>query len=302
MKRSIDAMAPTTSLAMSRDVGSYAVKPSRRSRLASSQLAAYLVLILLGATSVLPLLWMLATSLKQTQAFYVFPPQLLPRHPTLANYRDFFHQGAWRFILNTVIVAGGVTIIVVGTSLMAGYALAKIPFRGRNFLFSLLLSGLMIPWEITIIPLYIIVVKLGWINTYWGVILPLSATPLGIFIMRQFLHSIPSELIDAARLDGASEFAIFRQIIVPLCKPASAALATIIFLSAWGAFLWPLLAVSRNEMQTLPVAIALFQQQYSSSYGLMMAAATVAFVPALATFLAFQRYFVQGITMSGFKG
>jgi ABC-type glycerol-3-phosphate transport system permease component len=195
-----------------------------------------------------------------------------------------------------------VTAIVVFTSTLAGYALAKIPFRGRNLLFSLLLSGLMIPWEITIIPLYVIVVKLGWVNTYQGVILPMSAAPLGIFVMRQFLRSIPSELIDAARLDGASEFAIFRQIIVPLCKPASAALATLVFLSAWGAFLWPLLASSREDMQTLPVAIALFQQQYSSSYGLMMAAATVAFVPALATFLAFQKYFVQGITMSGFKG
>lgn len=277
-------------------------KRAKHSRIAFGDIAAYLILSVLAASSILPLLWMLSTSLKKSNAFYVFPPKFLPDNPTLSNYSDFFERGAWRFIMNSVIVSVGVTVIVVITSLMAGYAFAKIAFRGRRFLFSLLLSGLMIPWEITIIPLYIIVVKLGWINTYTGVILPLSATPLGIFIMRQFLQSIPSELIDAARIDGASEFAIFRQIIVPLCRPASAALATIIFLSAWGAFLWPLLASSRNDMQTLPVAIALFQQQYASSYGLMMAAATVAFVPALATFLAFQRYFVQGITMSGFKG
>ncbi|HEY7030719.1 MAG TPA: carbohydrate ABC transporter permease [Thermomicrobiales bacterium] len=262
----------------------------------------YLALTILGAGSILPLLWMLSTSIKQTTAFYVYPPKFLPDHPTFANFTDFFHRGAWRYLTNSVIVAVAMTVIVVVTSTMAGYAVAKIPFRGRNLVFGILLSGLMIPWEITIIPLYIIVVKIGWVNTYQGVVLPMCATPLGIFIMRQFLRSIPSELIDAARVDGASEFAIFRQIVVPLCKPATAALATIIFLSAWGAFLWPLIASSQNEKQTLPVAIALFKQQYSSSYGLMMAAATVAFVPALAIFLAFQRYFVQGITMSGFKG
>jgi ABC-type glycerol-3-phosphate transport system permease component len=262
----------------------------------------YVVLILLGAGSILPLLWMLSTSFKQTEAFYVYPPQFIPENPTLSNYVEFLSRGAWRFITNTIVVSLSVTVIVAITSLMAGYALAKIPFRGRNVLFTLLLSGLMIPWEITIIPLYIIVVRLGWVNTYPGVILPMCATPLGIFIMRQFLRSIPSELIDAARVDGASEFAIFRQIVVPLCRPATAALATIIFLSAWGAFLWPLIASSSNEMQTLPVAIALFQQQYTSSYGLIMAGATIAFIPALSTFLAFQRYFVQGITMSGFKG
>jgi multiple sugar transport system permease protein len=262
----------------------------------------YLVLAVLGTGSTLPMLWMLSTALKRSDAFYTYPPRLLPDHPTLANFTDFFGRGAWRFISNSLIVSLSMTIIVVVTSTMAGYALAKIPFRGRGFIFGTLLSGLMIPWEITIIPLFIIIVKIGWVNTYQGVVLPMCATPLGIFIMRQFLRSIPTDLIDAARVDGASEFAIFRQIVVPLCKPATAALATIMFLSAWGAFLWPLIAASSSDMQTLPVAIALLKQQYSSSYGLMMAGATVAFIPALCTFLAFQRYFVQGITMSGFKG
>jgi ABC-type glycerol-3-phosphate transport system permease component len=266
------------------------------------QIASYVILSLLGAGTVLPLLWMFSTAFKQTSSFYIYPPQFIPAHPTLANFSDVFKLGVGRALENSIIVAVAMTVIVVITSTMAGYALAKIPFRGRSFVFATLLSGLMIPWEITIIPLYILIVKLGWVNTYHGVVLPMCATPLGIFIMRQFLQSIPNELIDAARLDGASEFAIFRQIIVPLCRPATAALATIIFLSAWGAFLWPLIASSQNDMQTLPVAIALLQQQYTSSYGLMMAGATVAFLPALATFLAFQRYFVQGITMSGFKG
>lgn len=266
------------------------------------QIASYIILSLLGAGTVLPLLWMFSTAFKQTSAFYVYPPNFIPEHPTLSNFSDVFKLGLGRALGNSIIVAAAMTVIVVVTSTMAGYALAKIPFRGRSVVFAALLSGLMIPWEITIVPLYIFIVKLGWVNTYHGVVLPMCATPLGIFIMRQFLQSIPDDLIDAARLDGASEFAIFRQIIVPLCRPATAALATIIFLSAWGAFLWPLIASSQNDMQTLPVAIALLQQQYTSSYGLMMAGATVAFIPALATFLAFQRYFVQGITMSGFKG
>jgi multiple sugar transport system permease protein len=266
------------------------------------QIASYIILSLLGAGTVLPLLWMFSTAFKQTSAFYVYPPSFFPEHPTLSNFTDVFKLGAGRALGNSIIVAGAMTFIVVITSTMAGYALAKISFPGRSFVFAALLSGLMIPWEITIVPLYIFIVKMGWVNTYHGVVLPMCATPLGIFIMRQFLQSIPDELIDAARLDGASEFAIFRQIIVPLSRPAIAALATIMFLSAWGAFLWPLLASSQNNMQTLPVAIALLQQQYTSSYGLMMAGATVAFIPALATFLAFQRYFVQGITMSGFKG
>lgn len=262
----------------------------------------YLVLAIMGTGSILPMLWMLSTSLKRTDAFYTYPPRLLPEHPTFGNFTDFFNRGAWHFIGNSLIVSLSMTAIVVVTSTMAGYALAKIPFRGRNFVFGMLLSGLMIPWEITIIPLFIIIVKIGWVNTYQGVVLPMCATPLGIFIMRQFLRSIPSDLIDAARVDGASEFGIFARIVLPLCKPATAALATIMFLSAWGAFLWPLIAASSNDMQTLPVAIALLKQQYSSSYGLMMAGATFAFIPALCTFLAFQRYFVQGITMSGFKG
>jgi len=293
--------APVEAIGEQTDQAQAATSRSSR-RWAPGNPFVYLILAALGAGSILPLLWMFSTSLKETEAFYIYPPQIIPENPTLNNFTEFFDRGAMRFVTNSVIVALSMTVIVVVTSTMAGYALAKIPFRGRNFVFTMLLSGLMIPWEITIIPLYIIVVNLGWVNTYQGVVLPMCATPLGIFIMRQFLRSIPSELIDAARVDGASEFSIFRQIVVPLCRPATAALATIIFLSAWGAFLWPLIASSQNEKQTLPVAIALFQQQYSSSYGLMMAGATVAFVPALVTFLAFQRYFVQGITMSGFKG
>jgi ABC-type glycerol-3-phosphate transport system permease component len=264
--------------------------------------ATYLILLALGAGSILPLLWMLSTSLKDTGAFYIFPPQFVPPNPTLRNYVEFFQRGAWLFLRNSAIIALAVTAVAVAASTMAGYALAKIPFPGRTAVFILMLSGLMIPWEVTIIPLFLLIVQLGWVNTFQGVILPMCASPFGILVMRQFLLSVPSELMDAARLDGASEFGIFWRIVVPISKPAIAALSTLVFLSSWNAFLWPLIASSRNEMRTLPVAVALFQQQYTASYGLMMAAATVAFVPALITFLTFQRYFVQGITMSGFKG
>ena len=150
----------------------------------------YAMLLAVALMMVLPFVWMLSTSFKDTKAFYVFPPQFIPDNPTFENYTTFFERGAWRYLRNTVFISLMVTLIVVVTSTMAGYALAKVPFRGRNLIFATLLSGLMIPWEITIIPLYIIVVKIGWVNTYQGVILPMSAPPRGIFIMRQFLRSL----------------------------------------------------------------------------------------------------------------
>jgi multiple sugar transport system permease protein len=294
-------MSTTAAAPTRRRLAWWQVALARRNRYLAN-LATYLVLALLGCTSILPLLWMISTSLKDTEAFYVFPPRLIPPNPTVANYVDFFGRGAWLFLRNSGIVAGSVTLLVVLFSSMSGYALAKIPFAGRNTLFLLMLSGLMIPWEVTIIPLFLVIVQLGWVNTFAGVILPLCASPFGVFVMRQFFLSMPSELLDAGRLDGASEFGIYWRIVLPISKPALAALSTLVFLSAWNAFLWPLIASSRADMRTMPVAVALFQQQYVTLYGMMMAAATVAFIPALAIFLAFQRYFVQGITMSGFKG
>ena len=160
----------------------------------------------------------------------------------------------------------------------------------------------MVPFEVIMIPLFVLVVRMKMANTYPGIILPMAAGPFGIFVMRQFLLSIPDELLDAARVDGASEFGIFWRIVMPLSKPALAALGTLIAIGAWNAFLWPLIVTTREEMRVLTLAISLLQLEYRGLYGIMMAVATVAFVPALVIFLMFQRYFVQGIALSGIKG
>ncbi|MCC6945256.1 MAG: carbohydrate ABC transporter permease [Thermomicrobiales bacterium] len=263
----------------------------------------FALLLILGAASLLPLLWMVSTSLKTTNALYVFPPQLIPDDPTLENYRKFFARDGLTYARNSVIVSVSVTLIVVLTSAMAGYALAKIPFPGRHALFLTLLTGLMIPFEVVLIPLFVIIVKLEVANTFLGIILPMCASPFGIFVMRNFLLSMPNDLLDAARIDGDSEFGIFWRIVLPLSRPALAALSTIIFITSWSAFLWPLLASSSKETRTLPVAVSMANQLgFSANYGMMMAAATVTFVPALIIYLLFQRYFIEGITMTGLKG
>lgn len=263
----------------------------------------YLLLIVLGAVSLLPLLWMVSTSLKTTNALYVFPPQFIPEDPTLENYRKFFERDGWTYVRNSVIVSVSVTLIVVLTSSMAGYALAKIPFPGRHGLFLTLLTGLMIPFEVVLIPLFVLIVKLELANSFLGIILPMCASPFGIFVMRNFLQSLPTDLLDAARIDGDSEFGIFWRVVLPLSRPALAALSTIIFITSWSAFLWPLLASSGTETRTLPVAVSMANQLgFSANYGMMMAAATVTFVPALVIYLLFQRYFIEGITMTGLKG
>lgn len=285
-----------------RPTGRRATLAARRGRYAGTILA-YATLIVIGAGSILPLLWMISTSLKKTAALYVFPPQFIPDNPTLDNYRRFFDQDGWLYIRNSVVISLSVTAIVVLTSAMAGYAFAKIPFTGRHAVFMSMLGGLMIPFEVTLIPLFVLIVKLHLADGYLGIILPMCASPFGIFVMRNFLVSMPNDLLDAARIDGASEFGIFRRIVLPLSRPALAALATIIFLTSWSAFIWPLIASSSPETRTLPVAVSMAKQLgFSANYGMMMAAATVTFVPALAIYLAFQRYFVQGITMSGLKG
>ena len=190
-------------------------------------------------------------------------------------------------------------VIILGS--MAGYSFAKLEFPGRNFLFFGMLGGLMVPFEVLMIPLFILVVRMKLANTFPGIILPMAAGPFGIFVMRQYLLSIPDELLDAARVDGASEFTVFWRIVMPMSKPAVAALGTLIAIGAWNMFIWPLIVTSKEEMRVLTLAISILQLEYRGLYGTMMAAATVAFVPALAIFLLFQRYFVQGIALSDLR-
>lgn len=275
----------------------------RRVRAGFRATGVYVVLTLMGVTALLPFFWMLSTSFKETETLYEYPPQFIPLEPTLANYRHLFGStNILRYTFNTATITLGVSAVVIVFGSMAGYAFAKLRFPGRNVIFYGLLAGLMVPFEVLIIPLFVLIVRMNLANTYAGVILPMAAGPFGVFVMRQYLLSIPDELLDAARVDGASEFVIFWRIVMPMSKPAIAALGTLIAIGAWNAFIWPLVATSREEMRVLTLAISILQLEYRGLYGTMMAAATVAFVPALAIFLAFQRYFVQGIALSGIKG
>lgn len=287
----------------SRDAIATRARRSRKSRTILSIGFSYVILIGLSSISILPLLWMLSTSLRDTQTLFQFPPEFIPAHPTLANYAALFHQTSIaRFFLNSAMVSIGDVLLVVFFGALGGYAFAQLPFPGRNLIFYLLLGGLMIPFEVLIVPLFVVIVRIHWVNTYQGIILPMAAAPLGLFIMRQFLLSMPAELLDAARIDGSSEFGIFWRVVLPLAKPALAALSTLTFLGAWNAFLWPLIATTKESLRVLPLAIALLQLQFTGIYGMMMAMATLTFVPPLIMFVVFQRYFVQGIALSGIKG
>ena len=275
----------------------------RRGRLGVRATAIYLILILMGITSLLPFFWMLSTSLKETETLFRYPPELIPAEPTLANYTFLFARtNILRYTMNTAIVTVGVSATVIILGSMAGYSFAKLEFPGRNLLFFGMLGGLMVPFEVIIIPLFVLVVRMKMANSFPGIILPMAAGPFGIFVMRQYLLSIPDELLDAARVDGANEFTVFWRIVMPMSKPAVAALGTLIAIGAWNLFIWPLVVTSKEEMRVLTLAISILQLEYRGLYGTMMAAATVAFVPALAIFLLFQRYFVQGIALSGLKG
>jgi multiple sugar transport system permease protein len=264
-----------------------------------------IAIVLLGAfTMLLPFIWMIMTSLKTEQEVFTIPITWIPEQIEWSNYPKAWEVADFsRYIINSVFV----TTMVVSFSLffnsMAGYAFAKYRFRWRETIFILLLSTMMIPGQVTMIPVYLILKQLGFLDTYTGLIVPTLASAFGIFIMRQFMQAIPDDLLDAARIDGAGEFRIFFQIIIPLSKPALSALGIFTFVASWNDFLFPLLVVSSDSMKTLPLAIAsLSAGQYVQSWPLLMAAATFVTLPVIIVFFLGQRYFIEGITMTGIKG
>jgi multiple sugar transport system permease protein len=248
----------------------------------------------------------------------LFVAPWIPSNPTLDNYRQFFGSGhqIGRWILNSTITTGAITVAQLFFSSLMAYTFAKRRFPGRDFLFFLLLATLMLPIQVTVIPNYIIlkVIPLaggndlmgvgghGWLDSYWGVIMPNLVSPFGIFLLRQYMKSIPDELLDAARIDGAGHFRIYWKVILPLSRPALAALAIFTFQFWWAAFFWPLIVVSSPELYTLPLGLALFQEQNRTVWNLIMAGSVVAALPLIVVFLAFQRQFVRGISVSGLKG
>lgn len=262
----------------------------------------YVALIAVGITMLIPFLWMVLGSFKTVREVMQFPPTFIPNDPTLDNYREVFTRLPFaRYYMNTVITSVIPTVVTVLTASMAGFGFAKYKFVGRGFIFWLILATMMIPYPVTIVPLYVMAYKAGLVNTYTGLIVVGLSSAFGIFMMRQFCLTLPDELLDAARIDGASEFGIYGRIILPLTKPALATLTIFTFTGNWNSYIWPLLMINTDRLRTLSLAIPLFNGQYQSYPNLVYAASTLAVLPVILLFLFNQRYFTEGIAMTGLK-
>ncbi|CAM5397894.1 carbohydrate ABC transporter permease [Niallia sp. FSL W8-0177] len=259
------------------------------------------ILLTVGAIFMLfPFIWMVSTSFKPPTEVYGL--KLLADHPTLENYRKIMVDTLFsKWFLNSFIVAVITTLSVALFDTLVGYVIAKFSFVGKSIIFLFILSSLMIPTEMLIIPWYIMSTDLGWVDTYWGIMFPGVISAFGIFLMKQFMESIPDDLLDAARIDGLNEFKIFFKIAIPQVYPALAALCIFTFLGNWNAYLWPLIVIETEEMRTLPVGLAFFSGENQTYWEIVMAGATIAVVPLIIVFLIFQRHIIKGITLTGLK-
>ena len=260
--------------------------------------------LLLGAATItlFPLLWMISVSLMSPGQASTFPPPLLPAPPTLANYRELFaHAGMGRYLLNSVMLTTAVTLVSLFFNVGAGYAFAKLRFAGRDRIFKVLLAALVIPSQVAMVPLFLMLRHLGLVNTYGGVIVPAMASIFGIFVVRQYALSVPDDLLEAARIDGAGEFRIFRSVIVPVLRPIIVTLAVFTSLGAWNDFMWPLIVLGDSDLYTLPVALASLSREHVQDNELMMAGSVLTILPVLLVFLILQRYYIQGLMLGSVK-
>ncbi|PFG13550.1 carbohydrate ABC transporter membrane protein 2 (CUT1 family) [Bacillus sp. es.036] len=262
----------------------------------------YLLLIGGAFIMLVPFLWMVSTSLKPDGATMVLPPELVPNQPTTQNYEQVTQQFPMvRFLWNSVVVAVLTTIGQMIFSSMAAYAFARMQFRGRDKLFLLYLATMMVPTQVTMIPQFILIKQFGWLDSYPGLIIPTMFAVFGTFLMRQAMLSIPRELEEAAFMDGANHFQVFYRVCLPLIKPMLAALGIFTFMQSWNNFLWPLIVISNKELATLPLGLSLLQGRWGTDWGLMMAGVVISVLPILIVYLFAQKYFIQGMTMSGMK-
>ena len=273
-------------------------------------IALTLALGLLAVIWLAPIVWVMVTSLKLTADIVRLPPEWIPWPVTLEHYQEVLFSSSrtariGRAFGNSLVIALGAVVIVVVTAAMAAYPLARMRFPGRDLVFTLLVGSLMIPNAVVLVPQYVLVQQLGWLSTYQGLIVPEAAMTFafGVFLLRQFFVTMPGDLEEAARIDGANTWQIFSRIVLPLSQPVLAALAIFAFRSAWNDFLWPLIAVNKPEMFPLPVALALLRSAYSSeSYGPIMAGAALSAVPLLVVFIVANQRIVEGVRVSGLKG
>lgn len=260
-------------------------------------------LAIVAVFTLLPLFWMTSVSFMSPGEASTFPPPLLPKHPTLENYRALIEQAELgRYFLNSLLIASVATALSLTFNVAAGYAFAKLDFEGREAAFRLLLAALVIPAQVAMIPLFLMLKGMGLVNTWIGVLVPFFATIFGIFLVRQYALSIPTEMIEAARMEGASEVRIFRSVVLPSLSPILVTLGLFTFLGAWNDFFWPLIVLADSDKYTLPIAIAALSREHVQDVELMMAGAVVTVTPVLILFLALQRFYIQGLLVGSVKG
>ena len=265
-------------------------------------ISVYIVLFLSSLFMMFPILWVVLTALKPASEVFAIPPVLFPSELQWQNFVDAWSYGPFNlFFLNSFFIATATTMIVLAVSSLAGYAFAKINFFGAPILFIIVISTMMVPEQVTLIPVFLFLRDVGLIDTRLGVILPLSATGFGTFLMRQYILTIPNELRDAARIDGCSEFGIYWRIILPLVRPALATLTIFTFIGAWDAFLWPLILLSSESNFTLTLGLSRFNEEFFSQPHYTMAVSFISLMPLVLVFLFAQRSFIEGITLSGIK-
>ncbi|MGA7615842.1 MAG: carbohydrate ABC transporter permease [Thermoanaerobaculia bacterium] len=260
-------------------------------------------LVVTGAVTLFPLFWMIAASFMSSGEATMFPPHVLPHAPTLVQYHALFERlNVGRAFLSSTIISVTVTLVSLLFNSMAGYAFAKLRFHGRERMFGLLLAALVIPAQVGMLPLFLLMKSLHLVNTYWGVIIPSLASVFGIFLIRQFMLSIPQELLEAARIDGAGELRIYWSLIMPLARPILATLAIFTFMTTWNDFMWPLIVLTDQSHYTLPVSIASLVGEHAQDVELMMAGSVVTVLPVLILFLVLQRYYIAGLMVGSVKG
>jgi ABC-type glycerol-3-phosphate transport system permease component len=261
-----------------------------------------LLVVAWGLVQLAPILWMISTSLKPLNQIFALPIQWIPRPPQWSNYPEAWNEFPFaRYFVNSFIVSLSVTVLNVFLAGLAGYSLSKYRYFGQRALFIAILSTLMLPIEVLMVPTFLIAKTLGWLNTYQGLVIPAVADAFGVFLMRQFMLGIPDSLVEAARIDGAGELRTYFRIVVPLIWPAVLTLAIFTWRETWDAFVWPFIIISEDSLRTVPIGLQRFQEQYVTTYNSVMAISTIAMIPLVLLFFFFQRAFIRGIALSGLK-
>lgn len=273
-----------------------------RSKLTPKSIIAFILLSFFAIIFIFPFYWIITGAFKEQAATIVIPPEWIPLSPTLQNWIDLARSPIFRWTFNSFFIAFSTMVLVCLTSALAGYVLAKKRFPGRKLIFWLLIGAMALPKQVIMVPLFNILTQLDWIDTFRALILPAVGWPFGIFLMKQFSQTIPTELLEAAKIDGCSEVGIFKNVVIPIVKPGLGALAIFTFISSWNDYFMQLILIRSKDMQTLPLGVATQQLEFTTNYGMMMAGAALASIPMIIIFLIFQNAFTQGITIGAVKG